>query len=191
MIIHGSALVSEDLIEKHFICDLSKCKGACCVEGEFGAPLSRDEITLLEKELPAIKPYLTPEALAEIEKKGFWELDVDKEEVTTCLPTGECNFSYRDEQGILSCGIEKAWKAGATDFRKPLSCHLYPIRVSKVGDYEALNYHRWEVCKPACKLGSKHKVPVYKFLQDALIRKFGKDWYDELEEIAGSLKSSQ
>lgn len=188
MIIHEPALVSEDILEKNFICDLSKCKGACCVEGEFGAPLLQHEIETLEKELKQILPFLTPESRAQIEQKGFWEYDNEKEEVTTCLPAGECNFSYRDASGILSCGIELAWKEGATTFRKPISCHLYPIRVSQVGSYEALNYNRWDICKPACKLGDKHQMPVFRFLKEALVRKFGKEWYDELELIASSLE---
>ncbi len=186
MIIHENTLISEDILEKHFICDLGKCKGACCIEGEFGAPLLKSEIPIIEFELENIKPYLTLESVKDIEKRGVWEMDVDKEEVTTCLPTGECNFSFRDKLGVLSCGIEQAWKEGKTTFRKPISCHLYPIRISTVGEYEALNYHRWEVCKPACKLGAKHKVPVYSFLKEALIRKFGEDWYKELSLIADS-----
>ena len=174
MIIHENTLLSEDIFEKHFICDLSKCKGACCIEGEFGAPLLKEEIPIIESELENIKPYLTKKSIEDIGKKGVWEMDIDKEEVTTCLPTGECNFSYRDKEGVLSCGIELAWKEGKSKFRKPISCHLYPIRVSQVGEYLALNYHRWEVCKPACKLGAKHKVAV--------------SWYSELEKIGEALK---
>jgi hypothetical protein len=187
MIIHEQTLISEDVFEKKFICDLSRCKGACCIEGEQGAPLDEDEIRLLEKELDQIKPFLTPEGVAAIEAKGFWETDPDGDLVTTCLPAGECNFSiYTD--GVLGCGIEQAWKAGKTTFRKPISCHLYPIRIAQVGDYEALNYHRWDVCKPACQLGEQHKVPVYRFLKDALIRKYGESWYKELDGIAEALK---
>lgn len=187
MLILEPALISEDLIEKKFICDLSKCKGACCVEGEFGAPLLEEEITLIEKDLKKILPYLTKASQEDIAKRGVVEKDTDGDLVTTCLPSGECNFAYYDEQQILSCGIEKAWKEGKTTFRKPISCHLYPIRVSQVGQYEALNYHRWEICKPACKLGEKHQVPVYQFLKEPLIRKFGETWYNELDAIAQSL----
>lgn len=187
MIIHEKVLISEDVLEKHFICDLKSCKGACCIEGEFGAPLLKEEISILEKELGHITPFLNPKSVEDLNKRGVWEYDSEKEEVTTCLPTGECNFAVRDEQGILGCGIEQAWKAGATDFRKPISCHLYPIRITQVGEYEALNYHRWEVCKPACKLGKKEQVPVFRFLKEALIRKFGNAWYDELEQIAEAL----
>lgn len=158
------------------------------MEGEFGAPLADDELEIIETEMPRILPYLTPASQSAIKKNGFFEKDSDGDIVTTCLPSGECNFSYKDENGILSCGIEKAWKEGKTSFRKPISCHLYPIRVSKVGEFNALNYHRWEICKPACKLGDKHKVAIYKFLKDPLIRKFGEAWYKELEEIAEALK---
>lgn len=182
MIIHEQTLISEDLFERNFICNLSKCKGACCVEGEQGAPLNESEIALLEKELNQIKPYLTEQSLEAINQKGFWETDPEGDLVTTCLPTGECNFS-RYENGILSCGIEQAWKDGKTSFRKPISCHLYPIRISQVGEYEALNYHRWDVCKPACALGDEHQLPVYRFLKDALIRQYGEEWYNELDEI--------
>jgi hypothetical protein len=189
MIIHESALISEDLFEKNFICNLSKCKGACCVEGDQGAPITEQEIEAIERNLEKIKPYLTLQSLKAIEEKGFWETDPEGDLVTTCLPTGECNFSiYRD--GILGCGMEQAWKDESSDFRKPLSCHLYPIRVAQVGEYEALNYHKWDVCKPACKLGDEHQVPVYKFLRDALIRKFGEPWYNELEDIAQALGES-
>jgi hypothetical protein len=182
MIIHGTALISEDLFDKHFICNLGKCKGACCVEGEQGAPLNETEIEEISQNMNAIKPHLTPHSTKAIEQMGFWETDPEGDLVTTCLPTGECNFS-RYENGILSCAIEQAWKVGESSFRKPISCHLYPIRVSQVGEYEALNYHRWEICKPACTLGKEHKLPLYKFVKDALVRKFGNEWYEELDEI--------
>lgn len=189
MIIHENTLLSEDLFEKHFICDLGKCKGACCVEGDFGAPVTQEEIETLNEILPAISPYLRREGLEVIAKKGVSETDCDGDLVTTCLPTGECSFAVY-ENGVLGCGIEKAWKAGATSFRKPLSCHLYPIRVSSVAEYDALNYHRWEVCKPACRLGEEHKVPLYRFLKDALVRAYGREWYDELDDIAAALGMS-
>lgn len=186
MIIHENTLLSEDLFEKHFICDLSKCKGACCVEGDFGAPVTEEEIKTLNEIMPHISPYLTPEGLEVIRLKGVSEKDSDGDLVTTCLPTGECSFAIY-ENGVLGCGIEKAWKNGATGFQKPVSCHLYPIRVKKVAEYDALNYHRWDVCKPACKLGEEHKMPVYKFLKGALVRAYGQEWYDELDGIAEAL----
>lgn len=190
MIIHEQTLLSEDLFEKHFICDLQQCKGACCVEGDFGAPLDEAEIDVLQKELSNLKPFLTQEGLDVIAQKGIWERDKDGDLVTTCLPSGECVFAIR-ENGILGCGIEKAWKQGATNFQKPVSCHLYPIRINKVGDYDALNYHKWDVCKPACKLGEAHKVPVYKFLKAPLMRMYGEAWYNELDEIAQAYLASE
>ena len=183
MIIHQNTLISEDIFEKNFICNLEKCKGACCVEGESGAPITEDEIKILEKELKNIRPFLSEAGKQAIAKFGVWEKDKEGDTVTTCLSTGECNFSVY-ENGILGCGIEKAFKAGKTDFRKPISCHLYPIRITKVAEYDALNYNRWDVCKPACALGNKLHVPVYKFLKEALIRHYGATWYHELEEIA-------
>lgn len=186
MIIHEHVLLSEDLFEKQFICDLNACKGSCCVEGDFGAPLEVDEPDLLLKALPNILPYLTPEAIEIINHKGISETDKDGDLVTTCTSTGECVFAIK-QQGILGCGIEKAWKDGAIQTQKPISCHLYPIRISKVGDYDALNYHRWDICKPACILGEKHKMPVYKFLETALVRKYGQAWFNELDEIANAI----
>lgn len=185
MILLENTLVSEDVLEKEFICNLTACKGACCVEGDFGAPISEDEITLIEQNLQGILPYLEPASINEIEKKGFWEKDIDSDLVTTCLPSGECNFSIRDEQsGALKCGIEKAYFEGKSTIKKPISCHLYPIRVSKVGDYDAINYHKWDICKPACELGKKEGVTVYQFLKDPLIRKYGNEWFEELDAIA-------
>jgi hypothetical protein len=186
MIIHEPALISEDLFEKNFICNLAKCKGACCLEGDQGAPITEAEITAIQENIEQIKPYLTSQSREAIEAKGFWETDPEGDLVTTCLPTGECNFSVY-QNGILSCGMEQAWKDEKSSFQKPLSCHLYPIRVKHVGEYDALNYHQWDVCKPACQLGNEHKLPVYKFLKDALVRKFGEPWYKELEDIAQAL----
>lgn len=190
MIIHENTLLSEDLFEKKFICDLNACKGACCVEGDFGAPITEKDEAILQDILPSITPYLSAEGLKVIEEKGISELDKDGDLVTTCLPSGECVFAVYDS-GILSCGIERAWKDGAITYQKPLSCHLYPIRINQVGDYEALNYHKWEICKPACSLGEKHQVPVYKFLQAPLERAYGKAWFTELEAIAEAYNESK
>lgn len=187
MIIHENTLLSEDLFDKHFICDLNSCKGACCVEGDFGAPVNETEIDTINELLPAISPFLSPEGLEVITRNGISEQDKDGDLVTTCLPTGECVFAVRDN-GILSCGIEKAWKAGKVNFQKPISCHLYPIRINKVGDYDALNYHKWDICKPACALGEKHQIPIYKFLKAPLVRAYGEGWYNELDAIAEALK---
>jgi hypothetical protein len=189
MILLENTIVSEDILEKNFICNLSACKGACCIEGDSGAPITQDELGILEAELENIKPYLTAVSLEAIKTQNFWEKDTDGDLVTTCLPTGECNFSLRDEAGMLKCGIEQAYRDGKASIQKPLSCHLYPIRISNVGEFEALNYHRWDICKPACKLGEEHKVAVYQFLKEPLIRKFGADWYNELDVIAKQWKA--
>lgn len=186
MIIHENTLLSEDLFDKHFICDLNACKGACCVEGDYGAPITPEDIAILDEIVPLIKPFLSADGLMVINSRGVSEVDKDGDLVTTCLPTGECSFAVY-ENGILSCGIEKAWKAGVIDYQKPLSCHLYPIRVNRVGDYDALNYHKWDVCKPACEMGKQHQVPVFKFLKVPLIRAYGQSWYNELEGIAEAL----
>lgn len=180
MLLYENTLISEDVFEKHFVCDLSKCKGACCVEGDYGAPLLDEEVKFIESELDSITPYLHENSVRGIAEKGIWEYDKDGDIVTTCLPTGECHFAIRHTDGSLGCGIEKAWNEGKISLQKPLSCHLYPIRISKVGDYEALNYHRWEICNPACRLGDKHKVSVFSFLKSALVRKYGTAWYDEV-----------
>ncbi len=184
MILLDNTLISEDIIEKEFVCNLNKCKGSCCVEGEFGAPLEQHEIDAIESNLHHIKPYITAQSVKSVAQKGVCEKDSDGDWVTTCLPSGECNFSYRNDNGILSCGIEKSWREGKSSIRKPSSCHLYPIRLSKVGEYTALNYHRWEICKPACKLGKENQVAVYRFLKDALIERFGEEWYNTLDELA-------
>ncbi len=184
MIIIGNTLVSEDLFDQEFICNLSACKGSCCIEGDSGAPVKLEEKEAIEGEMQKIVPYLSEASLLDIEKRSGFEIDEDGEWVTTCLPTGECNFVRRDADGLLSCGIEKSFLAGESKIRKPSSCYLYPIRVIKVGDYEALNYHRWDICKAACALGKQEKVAVYQFLKEPLIDRFGAAWYAELAEVA-------
>ncbi len=182
MILHENTLISEDVLEKKFICDLNACKGACCVEGDFGAPISEDERLILLENFDAITPFLSKDGLNTINEKGISELDDEKVLVTTCIPSGACVFAVKNGN-VVSCGIENAYKAGKIDFQKPISCHLYPIRISKVSEFDALNYHKWVICKPACILGEKHQVPVYKFLKQPLIRKYGEHWYNELESI--------
>lgn len=185
MIVIQSTIVSEELFDKKFTCHLEKCKGACCVEGDRGAPLNKDELEKIEQLLPKVKPFMTPEYAKDVEKNGFYEIDEDDEPVTTCQPTGECNFVVYDETGTTQCAIELAYKAGEIDYKKPISCHLYPIRLQKYRDFTAVNYSQWDICKPACGLGEELNVPVYKFTKEALIRKFGQEWYDELEDNAG------
>lgn len=190
MIIIGETLISEDLFDQEFICNLSACKGSCCIEGDSGAPVSIAEKKQIEENFSLIKPYLSEPSLVDIEKRSGFEIDDDGEWVTTCLPTGECNFVKRDENGLLSCGIEKSFLDGKSTIRKPISCYLYPIRIQKVGDYTALNYHRWDICSAACTLGKQEKVAVYQFLKDPLISRFGEDWYNELCAVAAAYKEN-
>lgn len=182
MLIIDDVLVSEEIFEKKFVCDLQKCKGACCIEGDCGAPLNQEEIVTLEKEYENYKSYLTPEGIKAIEEQGFYELDIDDNSPNTPLINGgPCAFiNYKD--GISYCGIEKAFLEGKTPFRKPVSCHLYPIRVSGVGELKAVNYERWDICKDACSLGESLSVPVYKFLKEPIQRAFGEEFYDILED---------
>ncbi|TAF32490.1 MAG: DUF3109 family protein [Cytophagales bacterium] len=183
MYIIDKSLISEELFSKQFVCDLSKCKGACCVEGDTGAPLALDEIAVLEEIYPRVKPYLSVAGQSVIEQKGTSIQDKDGDFCTPTINDRECAYSVYDENGLLQCGIELAHKDGQVDFIKPLSCHLYPVRITKVGEYDALNYERWEICAAACTLGEALKVPVYTFLRDALIRKYGQDFYNEMQII--------
>ena len=191
MIIIQEILVSEEIVEEQFLCDLNACKGACCWEGEAGAPVEKAELEILDRIYEDVKPFLLPEGIKAIEEQGKYIYDADWESYeTTLVNNGPCAYMSYSELGIAQCGIERAWKAGVTDFRKPISCQLYPIRVSKneIADFEALNYSRWDICSAACDAGKKAKLPVYKFLKDALVRKYGEDFYEELDAAAEYLK---
>ncbi|MFT4544053.1 MAG: hypothetical protein ACI9UR_001587 [Bacteroidia bacterium] len=176
-------LVSLDLLERFFVCDLSACKGACCVKGDAGAPMTDQEIDLLENIIEDVLPYLDEEGKAMIAQKGVFEIDTDGDKGTALLDNGRCAFSLVDESGMVSCGIEKAERAGDITFKKPISCHLYPVRVTEYKEYDAVNYNKWDICKPACECGAKLDVPLFKFLKEALTRKYGSAWYEELEMI--------
>ncbi len=183
MIEVGKVILSDDVKEQFFVCNLEKCKGACCVEGDLGAPLEEGELTLLEESYEAVKPYLMKEGIEAIEKQGKYVLDEDGEYSTTTIDGAECAYAVYDDRGILKCGIEQAFLEGKTDFKKPISCHLYPIRAKRYDEFEALNYDQWDICNPACDFGKELGVPVYKFLKDPLIRKYGESWYRELESV--------
>ena len=176
----GSAIVSLDIFEKQFVCNTSNCKGACCVYGDSGAPLADDEIAILQEAYPKVKPYMTPEGIAVVEQLGVYDTDFDNDTVTPLIGDGEdCVYSF-SEKGVYYCAIEKAFMNGDTGFRKPVSCHLYPIRITKFGAFEAVNYHQWQICNSALELGIKKGTPLYVFLKEALIRKYGAGWYAQL-----------
>ncbi len=190
MIAIENVLLSDQIVEEHFVCDLEKCKGGCCVDGDCGAPLTEEETKIIATLYPKFKSYLVPEYIAEIEKQGTHTIDNEYGYVTPTVDGGICAYGYTDELGIVKCGIEKAWKDGVIDFKKPISCHLYPIRVISNDGYEAVNYEpRKTLCKPACKLGNKLKVPVYKFLKEAIERKYGSEFYETLDAVAEKIKS--
>ena len=182
MIQVGNVLVSADVTAKKFVCDLEKCKGACCVAGDSGAPLEDDELAILDDIYDKVEPFLTTAGKKAIKKYGKYLIDSDGDFVTP-LVNGDQECAYTIfENGMAKCGIEKAYEEGAVKFRKPISCHLYPIRIEKLGSgMDALNYHKWELCKAACALGKKLDVPVYQFLKNPLIRKYGKKWFENLQ----------
>ena len=183
MIKIGDVLVSDDIRDKEFVCNLEKCKGACCVEGDFGAPLEDDELEKLKEIYPQVKPYLTKEGIKAIEEQGTHVLDEDDDFSTPTIGGKECAYSIYDKNGVLKCGIEQAYYDGKITWKKPISCHLYPIRITKKKNFEAVNYHKWEICTAACTLGKELQVPLYKFLKDALVRKYGSAWYAELVNV--------
>lgn len=187
MIIIDNKVVNIDLVEEKFVCDLDACKGCCCWEGDFGAPLEQDELDILKEIYPKVKPYLTEKGIHEIEMQGTSVYTPQEKEFSTPLvDNSACAYLNYDEKGIAKCGIEKAYEDGVIDYKKPISCHLYPIRTKKMPNpmFEALNYDRWDICSAACSNGEKLKVPVYKFLKDALIRKYGEDFYEQLDATA-------
>jgi len=184
MIALGHTLVSEDVFDKKFVCDLSACKGECCVSGDSGAPLHKKELKTLDKVYPEVKPYMNAKGIAAVEKQGTYVLDSDGDYTTTLVSDGaECAFVYFDERNIAKCAIEKAYMEGKIEWKKPISCHLYPIRITEFKEYDAINYHSWHICKPACECGQQLDVPVFKFLKEPLIRKYGEAWYDELAQV--------
>ena len=184
MIAIQNTIVSDDVLDKKFVCDLNACKGECCVAGESGAPLDQDELPILLEILDKVKPYMNKKGIKAIEKNGPYVLDSDGDYTTTLVgKEGECAFVVFDENKIAKCAIEQAYNDGMIDWKKPISCHLYPIRISSYKTYDAVNYHQWSVCKPACECGAKLEVPVYQFLKGPLIRKYGEDWFNELQQV--------
>ena len=183
----GKTIVSEEILERDFVCNLSACKGNCCIDGDAGAPLSADETKIMEEIYPKVKPYLRPEGIAAIEAQGTWVKGEDGDFETTLIEGKDCAYVIFDGATAL-CGIEQAYNEGIVSWKKPVSCHLYPIRVKDFSEFTAVNYDKWDICNDACTLGKELQVPVYKFVKEALVRKFGEDWYLELEKVAFDLK---
>ena len=177
-------LISEDLFSEEFVCNLAKCKGICCVEGDAGAPLDENETKILDEIYPKIKPYLRPEGIQAIEEQGPYTLDFEGDLVTPLVNNAECAYVIFDEKGYTKCAIEKAYEDGVIDWQKPISCHLYPIRITEYSNFSAINYHEWDICSDACTLGKELGIKVYQFLKKPLIRKYGEEFYQTLSETA-------
>ena len=177
-------LISEDLFSEEFVCNLAKCKGICCVDGDAGAPLDEDETKILDEIYPKIKSYLRPEGIEAIEKQGTYTLDFEGDLVTPLVNNAECAYVIFDEKGYTKCAIEKAYEDGVINWQKPISCHLYPIRSTEYSNFSAINYHEWDICSDACTLGKELGVKVYQFLKKPLIRKYGEEFYQTLSEAA-------
>lgn len=184
----GKTIVSEDIIKKDFLCNLSACKGACCIDGDAGAPLEKEEVKILKDIYPKVKPFLRQAGIDAIEAQGTYIKTEDGELETPLINGADCAYVIFDDKNVALCAIEEAYNQGEVTWKKPVSCHLYPIRVNDYTEFSAVNYHKWQICDDACELGAELGVPVYKFVKEALIRKFGEDWYMELEAIANSEK---
>lgn len=180
----GKTIVSEEILSKDFVCNLSACKGACCVDGDAGAPVEPEERAILDEIYPKVKPFLRKKGIEAIEAQGTYITTEDGEIETPLIDGADCAYVTFDKKGTALCGIEEAYNQGEIDWKKPISCHLYPVRVQDYSEFSAVNYHHWHICADACSLGEELKVPVYKFTKDALVRKFGPDWYSELEKTA-------
>ena len=192
MIAIDDILVSDQVVEEQFVCDLEKCKGGCCVDGDAGAPLENAELKELNAVYNAVQPYLSEEAKIIIETEGKYVYDKEFGWVTPTISNGMCAYGMVDEKGIVKCGIEQAFNDGKIKWKKPISCHLFPVRIKKTKKGELVNYEpREDLCAAACSLGKKLKLPVYQFLKEPLIRKFGQDFYDALAATAEHLESTK
>lgn len=183
-------VVTLDLFREQFCCDLGACKGACCIEGDAGAPVKLEEVAQLEEAAEIVWDELSPKAQEVIKAQGVVYTDQDGDIVTSIVDNKDCVFTCYDDKGCCYCAIDKAFREGRCKFQKPISCHLYPIRLNRMGSYTAVNYHRWDVCKAATLLGKKLNLPVYKFLKEPLIKAFGQEWWDECDVVAGELKKA-
>lgn len=183
-----NTIISDEVFSEEFICNLSKCKGICCVEGDSGAPLEQNELQILDNIFDDIKPFLRQEGIEAILAQGKFIVDEDGDFVTPLINGNECAYVIFDQNNIAKCGIEEAYNAKVIDFQKPISCHLYPIRLQEYKTFTAVNYHHWEICNEACALGKSLKVKVLDFLEIPLKRKFGKVWFEKLKEIQRKLR---
>lgn len=188
MIQIGKTLVSEEIIDTDFVCNLNACKGQCCIDGDAGAPLEEDELQIMKDIFPKVKEYLRPEGLKAIEEQGIYTTNEDGEHETTLINGADCAYVIYDGNNTALCAIEEAYNQGEIKWKKPVSCHLYPVRVREYTEFYGVNYDKWSICDDACVLGKELQVPIYKFVKQALIRKFGEDWYLELEKVASNLK---
>lgn len=179
MLLIENTIVSDDLVKIHFCCDITKCLGACCIEGDAGAPLEEEEVGIIEECYEIVKEYMTPEGIETIEKNGIIDYDSTGSIVTPLIGDRDCAFISFDGD-IAKCAFEKAWLDKNIKFRKPISCHLYPVRISEHDTYDAVNYNKWHICSPAIKNGQRLGLPLYKYLEEPLIRKYGRKWYKEL-----------
>ena len=177
-------IVSLDILEEKFSCDLGKCQGACCIEGDSGAPVTPEEVIAIKKSHAEFEGYLSERNREEIKKQGFSIIDKDGDLVTPLVGNNECVYTFIDEGGNTKCAIEKAWFEGKITFRKPVSCHLFPIRITEYKRFDALNYQQLDICKEARTCGKRNQMPLWQYLKEPLIRKYGKQWYEELETAA-------
>lgn len=187
----GKTIVSEEILEKDFVCNLSACKGACCIAGDAGAPLEESELQLMKDVYPEVKPFLRKEGIEAIEQQGIYTTNEFGEHETPLIDNADCAYVIFDEKNTALCAIEEAYNSGLISWKKPVSCHLYPIRIREYSEFSGVNYDKWEICDDACSLGKELAVPVYKFVKQALIRKFGEDWYMELEKVAEDYQRNQ
>jgi hypothetical protein len=177
-------LIGDEVVESQFVCDLHQCKGGCCEDGDAGAPLTEEEVTIINEVYEKVKPYITAEGIATIEQKGKYEYNVAFGWVTPTIEGKMCVYGFRDENGIIKCGFEQAYRDKKIEWKKPISCHLYPIKIKRTGEHDLVNYEpREKLCNPGCVLGEQLKVPTYVFLKEALIRKYGETFYHTLEQI--------
>ena len=184
-------LISDDLYERHFVCDLNACKGACCIEGDSGAPLDEEECAILDDIYDEVKPYMRPEGIAEIEKNGTYSMDIDGDLVTPLVNNKECAYVYFAEDGGTRCAIETAHKDGKIDWKKPLSCELFPVRIKEYPTFTAVNVQFLDICRCACSLGKSLEIPVYKFLKEPLIKRFGAEWFEQMDQIGAKSKGGE